>query len=168
MKSVTGTAALLLSFFFLFSACAFQGTPRHSLRELKNALLAHDAERALKYIDVDSIVDHMVEDALRTREAGAKTDLDLAALTLGRSIISVVQPQANAFIRKAVYAAIESDDQLGYFSQIKRASIWYLRIDQKDDEALITPRGDDKVRFKMERTDKSYWRIKQLILKNPS
>ena len=47
------------------------------------------------------------------------------------------------------------------------ASIWYFTIEQEGDIAIVTPRGDDKVRFKMERTDKGYWRITELILKNP-
>jgi predicted cupin superfamily sugar epimerase len=75
-------------------------------------------------------------------------------------------PQAKALIRKGVYAAIESDDQLGYFSRIRASSVWYLSIEEKGDTAVVTPRGDDKVRFKMERADKGYWRITELILKN--
>jgi hypothetical protein len=158
--------ATFLIFLFLLPACALQGTPRHSLGELRNALLNHDADEALKYVDVESIVDHMVEDAFRTKESSAKTDLDALRLALGRSVASAMLPQAKALIRKGVYAAIESDDQLGYFSRIRASSVWYLSIEEKGDTAVVTPRGDDKVRFKMERADKGYWRITELILKN--
>ena len=37
-------------------------TPRYSLYWFKKAILEHDAESALKYLDIDSIVDNMVKD----------------------------------------------------------------------------------------------------------
>jgi hypothetical protein len=159
--------ASLLIFLFILPACTLQGTPRHSLGELRSALLNHDADGALKYVDVESIVDHMAEDAFRTKESSAKTDLDALGLVLSRSIASAIMPQAKALIRKGVRAAIESDDQLGYFSSIRKASAWYFTIEEEGDIAVVTPRGDDKVRFKMERTDKGYWKIIELILKKP-
>jgi hypothetical protein len=155
-----------LVFLFLLSGCALQGTPRHSLGELRDALLNHDADGALKYVDVESITDHMAEDAFRMKRSVMKTDLDDLGLALGRSVVSAMLPQAKALIRKGVYAAIESDDQLGYFSRIKSASVWYFTIEENGDTAVVTPRGDDKVRFKMKRTDKGYWRITELLLKN--
>jgi hypothetical protein len=164
--SVSLGTALLITLFVL-SGCALHGTPRHSLGELRNALLNHDADGALKYVDVESITDHMIEDALRTKGPSAKSDLDALGLVLGKSLVSAMLPQAKALIRKGVYAAIESDDQLGYFARIRAASVWYLTIEEKGDTAVVTPRGDDKVRFKMERTDKGYWRITELMLKNP-
>ena len=158
--------AAFITFLFLLTACALQGTPRHSLDELRSALLNHDADTALKYVDVDSIVDHMVEDAFRAQESGAKTETDPLGSALGRFAASAMLQPAKALIRKGVRAAIESDDQLGYFSSIRKASAWYFTIEEKGNTAVVTPRGDDKVRFKMERTDEGYWRITELILKN--
>ncbi|MGD0233314.1 MAG: hypothetical protein ABSC55_02130 [Syntrophorhabdales bacterium] len=160
--------AALLALLSLLSACALQGTPRHSLGELRNALLNHDADGALKYVDVDSIVAHMVENTFRAKESRAKTDLDALGFSLGRSVASAMLPQATALMRNEVRGAIESDDQLGYFSSIRKASVWYFTIEEKGNTAIVTPRGDDKVRFKMERTDMGYWRITELILKNHS
>ncbi len=165
--SLTLRASLLIFLFFLLPACALQGTPRHSLGELKSALLNHDSGKALKYVDVERIVDHMVEDTLRAKESKVKTDLDGLGLALGKSLAVAMLPQTKALIRKGVSAAIESDDQLGYFARIRAASIWYFTIEEKGDTAVVTPRGDDKVRFKMERTDEGYWRITELILKDP-
>ncbi|HME41655.1 MAG TPA: hypothetical protein VKF36_01100 [Syntrophorhabdales bacterium] len=165
-RNLSWLTALLASF-CLLSACAIPSTPRHSLAELRNALLNHDADAALKYVDVESIVDHMVEDAFRAQESSAKAELDPLGLAVGRFVASAMLPQAKALIRKGVRAAIESDDQLGYFSSIKKASVWYLTIEEKGNSAIVTPRGDDKVRFKMERTDQGYWKITELILKNP-
>ena len=72
MNNSLRLAAALLSL-FLASACALQGTPRHSLGELRNALLAHNAEDALKYVDVESVVDHIIEDTFLSKESGMKT-----------------------------------------------------------------------------------------------
>ncbi len=111
-------------------------------------------------------MDHMVEDAFRAQESSAKAELDPLGSAVGRFVASAMLPQAKALIRKGVRAAIESDDQLGYFSSIKKASVWYFTIEEKGNIAIVTPRGDDKVRFKMERTDQDYWKITELILKN--
>jgi hypothetical protein len=159
--------AALIAFVLLLTACALQATPRHSLAELRNALLNHDADAALKYVDVDSIVDHMVEGVFRAQESSAKTELDPLGSALGRFAASAMLQPAKALIRKGVRAAIESDDQLGYFSSIRKASVWYFTIEEEGNSAVVTPRGDDKVRFKMERTDEGYWRITELILKDP-
>ena len=158
----------LFGFLCVLSACALPGTPRHSLGELRSALVDHDADRALKYVDVDSIVNHMVQDKLRAQEQNAKTDLDAMGLALGRIVASAILPQATPLIRQGVIAAITSDDQLGYFNKIRKASVWYFTIEEKGNTALITPRGDNKVQFKMERTDQGYWRITQVIFKNGS
>ena len=107
----------------------------------------------------------MVEDAFRAQESSA-AELDPMGLALGKFAVSAMLPQAKALIRKGVRAAIESDDQLGYFSSIKKASAWYFTIEEKGNSAIVTPRGDDKVRFKMERTDQAYWKITELIFKN--
>ncbi len=141
---------------FLTSACALNGSPRHSLGELRRALLNHDADGALKYVDVDSIVDHMMENSFH--------NLDVMGIPVGRAVASALMPPARAVIRKGVRAAIESDDELGYFSQIREASVWYLSIKQDGNTAIVTPRGDDKMRFKMEQTNEGYWRITELIL----
>ena len=108
----------------------------------------------------------MVEDAFRTQESSA-TELDPMGLALGKFAASAMLPQAKTLIRKGVRAAIESDDQLGYFSSIKKASVWYFTIEEQGNVAIVTPRADDKVRFKMERTDQGYWKITELILKSP-
>ena len=97
---------------------------------------------------------------------GGGTDLGSTGPAFGRLLASAVMPQAKILLRKGLIAAIESDDQLGYFSSIKKSSVWYLSIEEDGDTALVTPRGDDKVRFKMKRTGQGYWKITELILKN--
>ena len=63
--TIVGRVIVLLISMVLISACTLKGTPRHSLAELKTALLNHDAGEAFKYVDVDSIVEHMVERYVR-------------------------------------------------------------------------------------------------------
>ena len=165
--TIVGRAIVLLISMLLISACTLKGTPRHSLGALKSALLNHDAGEAFKYVDVDSIVEHMVNDMFAQREARSRTTLDALGVAIGRSIASAMLPQAKELIRKEVRAAIESEDVAGYFESIRKASVWYFTIEEEGDVALVTPRSDDKVRFKMGRTDEGYWKIEQLILKKP-
>jgi hypothetical protein len=164
--SIAGRVIVLLISMVLMSACTLKGTPRYSLAELKTALLNHDAGEAFKYVDVDSIVEHMVNDMFAQRESWSKTTLDAFGVAIGRGIASALLPEAKQLIRKEVRGAIESGGETGYFEQIRRASVWYLTIEEEGDVALVTPRRDDKVRFKMERSGEGYWKIKQIIVKN--
>jgi len=164
MSSVVRLFALFMSL-LLLTGCTLKGTPRHSLAELKAALMNRDSGEALKYIDVDSIVDHLVDDALARRESRNRTGLDALGTAIGKGIASAVLPQAKDLIRKQVRAAVESEDQAGYFEQIRRASVWYFSIEEENGTALVTPRRDDKVRFRMERTHEGYWKIVQIMLK---
>ena len=164
--SIVGRVMVLLISMVLISACTLKGTPRHSLAELKTALLNHDAGEAFKYVDVDSIVEHMVEDMFGQRESRSRTTRDAFGVAIGRSIASALLPEAKQLVRKEVRGAIESGDVAGYFEPIRKASVWYFTIEEEGDVALVTPRRDDKVRFKMERTGEGYWKIVQIIVKN--
>ncbi len=160
-----GRLIAVVSCVVLLAACTLSGTPRRSLAELKTALVNHDSGEALKYIDVDSIVEHLVDDMLTRRESRNRTGADALGTALGKGIASALLPQAKDLVRKQVRAAIESEDQAGYFEQIRRASVWYFSIDQEDGTALVTPRRDDKVSFRMKQTDEGYWQIVQILLK---
>jgi hypothetical protein len=167
MKSSIRNAALLLPLFaaLLLAGCTTAGSPRRSLDDLRSALLAHDAERAVRYIDVDSIVDCMARDVFEKYEKKADDPLALAGLLVGRQAAALVMPAIKEVIRKELREAIASSGESGYFHDIRRASVWYLNIEVTGDTAMVTPKGKSDIAFRMARTKEGYWRIVEIIRK---
>lgn len=156
---------LLLVWIPLLLGCTLSNTPRRSLSELRTALLDHDAERALRYIDADSVVECLVRDILLKYEKKADNPLEVLGLMAGRQAASALMPGIKDLVRKQLKEAITSSDEAGYFQDIRRASVWYLNIDVEGDTALIVPRGKSDIRFRMARTDEGRWRIVEIIRK---
>jgi hypothetical protein len=150
----------LLMCFLLLGACISKDTPRHSLNELRTALLNHDADTALRYIDVDSIVDCMVKDIFLKYEAKADSPLEMLGLNVGREAAKIIMPGVKELARAQVKRAITSPDEGDYFTYIRRGSVWYLiRVDYR-------PRGGAEWQigytFLDERVPDGYWRIVEI------
>ena len=125
----------------------------------------HDADRAFRYIDADSVVECLVRDIFLKYEKKADNPLEVLGLMAGRQAASAMMPGIKDLVRKQLREAITSSDEAGYFQDIRRASVWYLNIDVEGDTALVAPRGKSDARFKMARTDKGRWRIVEIIRK---
>jgi hypothetical protein len=147
----------------LLTGCISGDTPRRSLSELRSALLSHDSDKALRYIDVDSIVEALVRDNLLKYEAKADDPLSMLGLGAGKEMIAAVMPGLKTLARREVSAAITSDNQLGFFEDIKKASVWYLTIKVDGETAMVRPRGKSHLGFKMARSPEGWWRIVEIV-----
>jgi hypothetical protein len=159
------TAQLLIILLLLASAltgCAISGSPRQSLSELRTALINHDADAALRYIDVDKIVDAMVKDIFLQYESKVQDPLATLGVKAGKQVADAVMPAMKAVARQQVRAAILSDDQWGYFKDIRRSSVWYLNIEVDGDTAFVEPKGKSDVSFRMDRMGEGQWRIVEI------
>lgn len=153
-------AAVIAAAVFLLCSCTLKGTPRDSLSLLRTALLNHDAEEAMKYIDVDSIVDHLLQERFERRAARAKSPSDALRLEAEKGIASAALPFVKELLARQVRKEIESGGESDYFEYIRKGSVWYLTIDEGDETATVTPKGGNKkVQFVMKRTDQGYWKI---------
>jgi len=147
----------------LFAGCTLSNTPRRSLSEFREALLCHDADRALRYIDVDRVVDSMAKEMLRKYEVKANTPLEALGVMMGKEVAETMMPEVRALIREQLWQAIASPTEGGFFRDIRRASVWYLTIQVEGDTAVVEPRGGSGIRFKMARSDAGYWRIVEIV-----
>lgn len=148
----------------LLVGCVAKNTPRHSLSELRTALLNHDADTALMYVDVDSIVDAMIRDTFAKYEK--KSDpLEAMGIRTGREVAKVLTPGLRSLVKAQVRKAITSSDETGYFDYIRRASVWYLNITVEGDTAMVEPKGKSDIKFKMARVPEGHWRIVEIIRK---
>jgi hypothetical protein len=160
-----GPAVSLLCLFLLvfgLVGCTLSNTPRRSLSELRIALLNHDADTALRYVDVDSVVDALVRDVFRKHEAKMDNPIAKLGIKAGKEAADVVMPGLVAITRWQLRTAITSDDQWGYFEDIKKSSVWYLNIEVEGDVAFVKPKGKSDIGFRMARTSDGHWKIVEM------
>lgn len=155
--------SILVVMLWIISGCATTGTPRDSLSRLRSALLSHDGETALRYIDVDSIADHFAEDILH-RYATSDDLLASLGVTLGRNMQPLLLPFITEAIRKQLRKAISSTEDNPYFGYIRKAHVFYLNVTvEEDGRAFVEPKGKSDFAFRMAKTGEGYWKIVQLI-----
>ena len=154
---------IVLALLLALAACTLQGTPRSSLAMLHTAFLNHNASEALRFIDVDSIVDHYVDD-LFARNAPPSDDLARSLkLEAGRGIAELMLPSVKKALKRQIRNEITSGGEEGYFEYIRRGSVWYLDITEEGDTALVEPKGKSRFRFRMERVPEGHWKIVQIL-----
>lgn len=162
--SGSGKSLLLIAAVALLAwACtaAIEGTPRHAVAQLREAILAHDPDRALTFIDVDRVVANMIEK--QTARAGTTSDEDAIGLLVGRHLAARLRPQLVDFLKQQLRIAITSTEETGYFSSIRKARVWLLDIAVDGDTAVVTPRGEKKAAFRMNRTADGAWKIVEIM-----
>jgi hypothetical protein len=163
----------LLVVFLVVGFYYFSGTPRYSLYKIGRAFKNHDSEEFHKYVDVDSIVDHLVKYAVQQTLAemeasestddweiapGQEFDKELAMMMLP-TMMEALKPQ----IKQAITELIEDtgDDREG--SPFLGASL--AGIETEGSTSLVTVENEDtgeEIRFKMEKTPDRYWRIVEI------
>lgn len=155
---------ILVAGFWVITGCATPGTPRDSLSQLRSALLNHDADTALRFIDIDSITDHLAKDILNRYDASDDV-LTSLGITVGRRMQPLLLPFIKEAIRKQVRRSISSTDDSGYFSYIRKAHIFFLNVTMEGDgRAFVEPKGKSDIAFRMAKAEEGDWRIVELIL----
>jgi hypothetical protein len=142
-------------------------TPRYSLYWFKKAILDRDAENALKYLDIDSIVDNMVKDMSsgNDKEKAQPKDPSKGSMkNIGKDVIMQNLPTIKTQLREQLKSAIVSYNDRTVLDNLNRASVLGLEITEEGDMALVRIRGKDKTAFKMVKAPGGHWRIIALNL----
>lgn len=143
-------------------------TPRYSLYWFKKAILEHDAESALKYLDTDSIVDNMVKDMSAEegkKKAQQKDQSEGSMKNIGKDIIMQNLPAIKAQLQEQLKSAIISYNNKAVLDNLNKASVLGLRITMEGNTAMVKIRGKDKVAFTMAKSAEGHWRITAFNLK---
>jgi hypothetical protein len=163
-KSVVLLSFLLLVFIIALGTgyIFLKETPRYSLYWFKKAILDHDAEGALKYLDIDRIVDNMVQDMSGGEDKDKVQSKDPSKdsmKNIGKDIIMQNLPAIKTQLREQLKSAILSYNDRTVLDNLNKASVLGLQITMEDDRALVRIRGRDKVAFKMAKSPEGHWRI---------
>jgi hypothetical protein len=158
---------LLVAAALVLGGCASTDTPRGCISRLRVALLNHDADEALRYIDIDSIVDCFARDMLLKYEREARDPLESLGVQIAGKASGFVMPMVKDMVRRQVRSAITCSDDMGYFDDIRKANDWYLmyylKIEVEGDTAIVKVRGDSRTAFRMKRIDRGYWKVVEII-----
>lgn len=143
-------------------------TPRYSLYWFKKAILERDAESALKYLDIDRIVDSMVKDMSGEGDkeiTHPKNQSESSMKNIGKDVIMQNLPAIKAQLREQLKSAIISYNNRTVLDNLNKASVFGLRITMKGDVALVKIRGKNETAFEMAKSSEGHWRIIALYLR---
>ncbi len=141
-------------------------TPRYSLFWFKRAILQRDADSALKYIDLDSILDNMVNQ-MSDGAGGQAVASGKSGRTLGgisKDVVSQNLPSIKSQLREQLRSAILSYNDQAVLEKLSKASVLGLRITTKDNLATVRVMGRDKIAFTMKKSSEGRWKIVSLNL----
>jgi hypothetical protein len=147
---------------------AIHNTPRYSLYWFKKAILDHNAEGALKYLDIDSIVDNMVKDIFdkpEEQKERAKNQPEASMKNIGKDIVMQNLPTMKKQLKEQLESAILSYNDEAALDNLRKANVLGLVITMEGDLALVKIRGKDKVAFKMAKSPEGPWKIVAFNLK---
>lgn len=161
-KSIlVGVAVILIV--LLGSYLYFKGTPQYSLYQFRKAVENGDGDAALKYFDVDSIVDNMMkETVLEETESLPKNQWETAGRNFGKAMVMMMLPAMKEQIKSTIKTAITSSERSN-LDGLKKNRIWDLDIESEGRIAFVTPKNDASIRFKMAKTSGGYWKIVEFI-----
>jgi hypothetical protein len=117
-----------------------KGTPHYSLYQFRKAVENHDAETAMKYFDVDSIVDNLMNDLMKEWETKKpKDEWEAMGQDFARGLITMMLPQMKEAIKGQLKSAITtpSDDKTA-IKDIKRGSITDFEIKTEGKMAIVS------------------------------
>mgnify|MGYP001766287938 CR=1 FL=1 len=106
MKRKVYIAALAIIVFLAVGYFYVRSTPHYSLYMLKKAIEKHDPDEALKYIDIDSIVDNLGRNLFGNNEKGASQET--SRKTSLKGMIADALPGMKDSIRSSLHEAIAS------------------------------------------------------------
>jgi len=152
-----------ISFYYI------KGTPHYSLYKFKKALLKNDPETALKYLDIDSIVDNLMSRTMMemTEERLSKNEWENAGRAMGIGIAMMMKPAMKEFLKTSFKQAVTNPDKdKTDIRKLKDLGFNDYIIERIGNTALISPKNDPDVSFKMTRIEGGYWKIVDIINKD--
>ena len=130
-------------------------TPRYSLYKFKRAILNHDADAALKYLAIDSIIENGLKQMPDSHAGGSKKNIS-------KDIIVQNLPAIKQQLHEQLRSAIMSYNDQATLEKLRKASVLGVRIRQKGDTAIVNVIGKDQTAFTMAKSKEGYWKITSL------
>lgn len=138
-------------------------TPRYSLYQLRSALENHDPERALLFIDIDSIVDNLLRDTLQKQDTTPKNQWEKTGNDLGKGLALMMAPAMKAALKSQFKSAISSTDEKNDLQKINSVGLWNGEIVVNGGSAVLVIDNNGITKFRMIKSTNGYWKIIEII-----
>ena len=170
---------LVLGFFYVRS------TPHYSLYQLKRAVNNHDADDALKFINIDSIIDNLGKN-LFGKGGGEENQSPL------KGMFADAMPKIKESIKSSFRTSIAAPDEASKEKQgkstddkslrkskssiggievggldakkLKETSLWDVTIQRNGKIAVISLKNSPGFKARMVQTEGGYWQIAEIML----
>ncbi len=140
-------------------------TPRYSLYQLRSAMENHDPERALLFIDIDSIVDNLLRDVMQKQDVSPKNQWEKAGNDLGKGLVLMMVPAMKESLKAQFKSAIASADGKNDLQKIKSGGLWDGEITVNGGSAILAINNNGVTKFRMIKSSNGYWKIIEIITK---
>jgi hypothetical protein len=138
-------------------------TPRYSLYQLRSALEDHDPERALLFIDIDSIVDNLLRDMIQKQDSAPKDQWQKMGNDLGKGLALMMAPAMKESLKSQFKTAIASGDEKNNLQKIKSSGLWDSEITVNGGSAILAINNNGITKFRMIKSTNGYWKIIEII-----
>lgn len=176
---------LIVGFFYVRS------TPHYSLYQLKRAVENHDPDEALKYINIDSIVDNLSKEFFGKGEWGNSQEGG-KGLSLKKMVADAL-PEIKDSARSSFRASIASRNdgqhndgkqrekaavqphknpappiggiEIGDLDlrKIKKSSLWDLVVEKDGKTAMVHIKNTPGIKARMVKTEAGHWQVVEIL-----
>jgi hypothetical protein len=162
VKKIIGPVIIFIALVQLtLAGCTAQDSPQGSLKALQKAVKDHNAQEALRYIDVDAVVNNTINEFMeRERATMPKEVWESMEKTLVSSLRTTMDTAMRTQLRTAV---TDPDKDTSLLRFVTRGKPSDFTVKTEGDAALLTSKKDPKVKLKMTRTAGAPWRIVQFV-----
>lgn len=165
MKKMIISFAVLLSVVisvFLYA----KGTPQYSLYQFRKAVENHDADSAMMYFDVDSIVENIMNDVMNQQMSKEPTnEYEAMGNNFAKGLMAMMLPAIKEGLKGKLKASITtpSDDKTPV-KDIQQGNLSDFQIQTEGKMAILSRKDNKDIKFKMVKTPEGYWKIVQLMM----
>lgn len=141
-----------------------KGTPQYSLYQLRKAIENHDADTAMRYFDVDSIVDHQINDIIGQDKKKPTSEFEQMGNNIVRERMAKVIPTIKETLKSQFKNNITtpSDDETPV-NIIRKGKYSDFEITMIGEIAILSRKDNIDIGFKMVKSSGGYWKIVQLM-----
>lgn len=143
-----------------------KGTPQYSLYQFRKAVENHDADTAMKYVDVDSIADNLMKDLMKAQdEKKPANDMEAMGNNFAKGLMVMMMPALKEALKGQFKTSITtpSDDKTPV-NNIQKGSLSDFEIKTEGKMAILSRKDNKDVKFKMVKTSEGNWKIVQLMM----
>lgn len=136
-------------------------TPRYSLYQFSSAILNHNPQKALLYLDVDSVIDNIVKETFPagTKDGLPKDKSGTKRSDIAEDIVRQNLPTIKKQMKEQIGSTILTLNDQTILSKLGRTSVLGLAISVERNVAYVKMRNSEKLAFRMEKSPHGRWKI---------